>query len=293
MQTRQHDIMNRLTAVGGAGSVVADGTVNEFATVTVNDKPAALFEDWHGNEILVERTGTSATAGTIARNHYYGGFTIGASVSTAAHYQTFTDHLGNVREVVASNKPTTASPAIGTLVTRYDYTVYQGPQKVHQHPGTNIEATFQTIGRYYHHEPSGLDLALYRAYDPELGRWISEDPLEEEGGLNLYGFVGNGPIGAIDLLGHHGVIVLPPGVDHHEFIEGYLRHTTPVACGAAVVMTGGAGGAVLAESVTARFAVIAIVRFVMAADGDPSTKCGTGPRRAVVKVVVEIIKRKL
>lgn len=51
------------------------------------------------------------------------------------------------------------------------------------------------------HERSGLELALYRAYDPELGRWLNEDPLEEEGGLNLYGYVENGPVMGIDPLG--------------------------------------------------------------------------------------------
>ncbi|MEQ1747966.1 MAG: RHS repeat-associated core domain-containing protein [Prosthecobacter sp.] len=51
------------------------------------------------------------------------------------------------------------------------------------------------------HEGSGLNLALYRAYDAELGRWISEDPIGEEGGLNLYGYVGNSPVMAVDLLG--------------------------------------------------------------------------------------------
>jgi RHS repeat-associated protein len=332
MQTRQHDIMNRLTDMGGAGSVVADGTVNEFSTVTVNDKPAPLFEDsllsppqyryratvpvtegtnlltiaatdqddetttqqwtfnvpavqrsftydangnmltdsigrvftwdgkncpslrsrpakslrmddaaiaakqglkrvtvggqnyewdydyrdrrvrelvhtsggskptipakqfiWHDNDIVQERVGTSATAGTISRNHYYGGFTIGATVSTAAKYQTFTDHLGHVREVVAASG---TNPAIGTVLTRYEYSPCQGPTKVYQFPSTNVEATFQTIGRYYHHEPSGLDLALYRAYDAELGRWISEDPLDDAElieGSNLYWYVANNP----------------------------------------------------------------------------------------------------
>jgi RHS repeat-associated protein len=171
---------------------------------------------WHENEIVQERTGTSATAGTVAQNHYFGGFTIGASVSTAAKYQTFTDHLGHVREVVASSGTT---PAIGTLVTRYDYSPYQGPTKVYQHTGTNIEATFQTIGRYYHHEASGLELALYRAYDAELGRWISEDPIEEEGGLNLYGYVLNRPVDAIDPDGLTLYVVGTPtlGVGQHAF----------------------------------------------------------------------------
>lgn len=45
MQTRGHDIMNRLAQIGGQGSVVVEGTVNEHAQVTVNGQPAALFDD--------------------------------------------------------------------------------------------------------------------------------------------------------------------------------------------------------------------------------------------------------
>ena len=44
-------------------------------------------------------------------------------------------------------------------------------------------------------------LTLFRAYDPELGRWLSTDPIGEEGGLNLYGYVLNNPSNSIDLLG--------------------------------------------------------------------------------------------
>jgi RHS repeat-associated protein len=41
----------------------------------------------------------------------------------------------------------------------------------------------------------------YRSYAPRHGRWLSRDPLGEEGGLLLYGFCGNGPLGAVDALG--------------------------------------------------------------------------------------------
>ena len=41
----------------------------------------------------------------------------------------------------------------------------------------------------------------YRFYDPETGRWPSRDPIEEAGGMNLYGFVGNGGVNAWDVLG--------------------------------------------------------------------------------------------
>ncbi len=41
----------------------------------------------------------------------------------------------------------------------------------------------------------------YRYYDANMGRWINRDPAEEEGGLNLYGFVGNDGINKLDYLG--------------------------------------------------------------------------------------------
>jgi hypothetical protein len=41
----------------------------------------------------------------------------------------------------------------------------------------------------------------YRYYDPLTGRWPSRDPMEEEGGLNLYGFVGNDGVDRVDILG--------------------------------------------------------------------------------------------
>jgi RHS repeat-associated protein len=41
----------------------------------------------------------------------------------------------------------------------------------------------------------------YRYYDPLTGRWPSRDPIEEEGGGNLYGFVGNDGVNLWDVLG--------------------------------------------------------------------------------------------
>jgi RHS repeat-associated protein len=57
---------------------------------------------------------------------------------------------------------------------------------------------------HYQHAASGLVLAPYRGYDAELGRWLSEDPIGEEGGVNLYGYVGNGVVGAWDPLAQSG-----------------------------------------------------------------------------------------
>ena len=38
-------------------------------------------------------------------------------------------------------------------------------------------------------------------FDPNIGRWASRDPIEEEGGRSLYSLAGNSPIGFIDSTG--------------------------------------------------------------------------------------------
>jgi RHS repeat-associated protein len=50
------------------------------------------------------------------------------------------------------------------------------------------------------------ELAYYglRYYSPEMGRWVSRDPIGENGGMNLFGFVKNGPVCRFDSLGLRG-----------------------------------------------------------------------------------------
>ena len=48
---------------------------------------------------------------------------------------------------------------------------------------------------------TGLYYYMYRHYKAELGRWLGRDPIEEEGGLNLYNFVVNRPLNYWDVLG--------------------------------------------------------------------------------------------
>jgi RHS repeat-associated protein len=48
---------------------------------------------------------------------------------------------------------------------------------------------------------TGLHYNDQRYYDPQLGRYISADPLGLQGGLNRYAYVGNNPMGFTDPLG--------------------------------------------------------------------------------------------
>ena len=53
----------------------------------------------------------------------------------------------------------------------------------------------------YHDRENGMIAYQRRFYRPDLGRWLNRDPIEEEGGLNLYGFCGNNAVGKCDCLG--------------------------------------------------------------------------------------------
>ncbi len=63
--------------------------------------------------------------------------------------------------------------------------------------GTDLPFSFSTKAV----DVSGLAYYGYRFYNPELGRWLSRDPADEQGGLNIYNFTANAPISNIDLKG--------------------------------------------------------------------------------------------
>jgi hypothetical protein len=56
----------------------------------------------------------------------------------------------------------------------------------------------------------GVTYYGYRYYDPMTGRWPSRDPIGEEGGINLYGFVENDGVNRLDYLGQFGLSYTPP-----------------------------------------------------------------------------------
>src|ERR1051326_8992152 len=41
----------------------------------------------------------------------------------------------------------------------------------------------------------------FRYYNPSIGKWLNQDPLQEPGALNLYGFVNNSPVNLTDVNG--------------------------------------------------------------------------------------------
>ncbi|MEZ5329977.1 MAG: RHS repeat-associated core domain-containing protein [Verrucomicrobiales bacterium] len=143
---------------------------------------------WAGDQIVQKRVG--GVGQTAAKNNYYGmGETRHAnSTSAGTDYYYTLDHLGSIRELLDSS---------GKLTT-YDYTPYGIRSK--QTGSGSLETDFGFTGHLFHAE-SGLWLTKYRAYDAKLGRWLSEDPIGEIGGLNLFEYAASSPLMYVDPLG--------------------------------------------------------------------------------------------
>lgn len=142
---------------------------------------------WLGLELGEERDGAT---GEVIRRYFPQGEQIATGPAAGAYFYS-RDHLGSIREL---------TDATGAVRARYDYDPWGRRSKIEG----DVDATFGFTG-YYHHQPSGLSLAPFRAYDPELGRWLSRDPLEEADGINLFAYVGNSVARVIDPLGLFGL----------------------------------------------------------------------------------------
>lgn len=87
---------------------------------------------------------------------------------------------------------------IGTTVAHYEYSPC-GSQNIVT--GDYAEANPFRFSSEIFDSEIGLVYYNYRYYDPVLGRWNKRDPIEEEGGKNLYVFVDNNMINSMDSLG--------------------------------------------------------------------------------------------
>jgi RHS repeat-associated protein len=100
------------------------------------------------------------------------------------------DRLGSVRETVNEN---------GRLTAQMEYTAYGVTET--RLIGKGAKAPDYRYAGLFLHEQSGLYLAVFRAYDPTAGRWISQDRLGEGEGLNLYQYANSSPLNFIDTIG--------------------------------------------------------------------------------------------
>ncbi len=111
-------------------------------------------------------------------------------VASEKTYYYHTDANKNVTELSDEN---------GGIVAHYEYSPFGSLTKV---SGDYADRNPFRFSSEYFDEETGLIYYNYRYYNPELGRWISRDPIEEQGGYNLYGMIGNNPLYGWDMLGY-------------------------------------------------------------------------------------------
>ena len=106
-----------------------------------------------------------------------------------ATYYYVLDGNKNVSELLDSS---------GNVVAHYEYDSFG---KIIAQSGSYADENPIRFSSEYFDSETGLVYYNYRYYNPDLGRWLSKDPIAEKGGYNLYGMLANEPISDIDYLG--------------------------------------------------------------------------------------------
>jgi RHS repeat-associated protein len=124
---------------------------------------------------------------------------------------------------------TALSDANQNIVARYEYDAFG---RLIAKSGALADANRYRFSSKEAHPASGLYYYGFRFYDPSLQRWLNQDPIGEDGGINLYGFVENSPLTQIDSLGLNSASEVKNGV---TFWYGAFEQKPP---GAIFVLNG-------------------------------------------------------
>lgn len=176
-----------------------DAQSRRIAQSTGSSITLYLYDTWN---VIAEYTASGALTKTL---------TWGMDLSQSMQGAGGVGGLLAVTETPASGAPTTYYPLYdgngniteyinqsATIVAHYQYDPFGNTTVATGAKANDFAYRFSTkpldsgTGFYYYG---------YRYYDPITGRWPSRDPIEEEGGLNLYGFVGNDGVDRFDVLG--------------------------------------------------------------------------------------------
>ena len=187
LQAFDYDARGRLTAVHAA-----DG-----ATVRYGYAPNGQLlwrEDAAGRTSFL--SGIEGTYAEVAHGAVQQAFVLGEGIddvlAVERDKEAFFFHTDRVRSVLAMTGPE------GEVAARYRYGAF-GEQLEQSGPA----AEWNRLGftSRPHDATSGLVDMRARPYSPELGRFLTPDPLAHQGGMNLYAYVGNNPLRYRDPLG--------------------------------------------------------------------------------------------
>lgn len=191
-QTYEWDAEDRLAAIRYTGTndrseLEYDGYGRRLGVREKQDAVVINYRRfaWRGLQVVEERD----ASGSVVQKRYLGRGMQTSGMGGALESRMYScDHLGSVRELVS-----TAS----ALTSAYDFDPW-GRRSLTE--GSSDESSLAFTGHWFHSR-SDLATAPYRGYNPTLGRWTTRDPIGEAGGIGLYVYLGNDPVGRIDPLG--------------------------------------------------------------------------------------------
>ncbi|MBZ5634890.1 MAG: DUF6531 domain-containing protein [Acidobacteriia bacterium] len=171
--THTWNARNRLSAFGSTGFAY-----DAFGRRIQNASGKALLYD--GPNQVQELSGSSVTANMLTGLSVDEVFT---RTDSAGSRNVLQDGLGSTVALLDSS---------GTVQTQYTYEPFGNT--------TSTGATSANSSQFTGRENDGTGLYYYRAryYNPTLGRFISEDPIGFAGGVNVYAYALNSPVGLSD-----------------------------------------------------------------------------------------------
>ena len=148
----------------------------------------ALVSYTRGNDLSGSLQGAGGIGGFLARTENVKLLTLGSALNAHAYYHA--DGNGNITAMVNTN---------GIVVARYNYDPYGNLLGM---SGPLAEANTYRFSSKEWNGNAGLYYYGFRFYEPNVQRWLNRDPIQEEGGVNLFGFCGNDTIDFVDSFGN-------------------------------------------------------------------------------------------
>ena len=185
----RYDCQHRLISIKKPNGQTASYRYDPFGrriSKTVDGMTTEFF--WQGDKLIAEHHAEHHRSylyepDTFRPLALLEGF--GPKETKAYHYQL--DHLGTPQELTDTN---------GEIVWSAHYRSYG---EISRLDINKIDNPLRFQGQYFDHE-SGLHYNRHRYYNPDIGRYLTPDPVKLAGGINAYQYVPN-PIGWIDPLG--------------------------------------------------------------------------------------------
>jgi len=126
------------------------------------------------------------------------------------------------------------------VIDSYSYDAYGKPSNTSS-VGNNSLFT----GREYEIE-TGLYFYRARFYDPKIGRFLNEDPIGLNDGLNLYSYVKQNPINRVDPTGKVGILLIP--INYCLVNPIMCTQLVGIGVGVACELANGACGPIMPQS---------------------------------------------